>query len=98
MSWTVTDSSNMVHAFGPVVRVAPGEAGPLPHPAFGIKFATPAGMTAGPATLRVSLRGECPENVLDDWWPRQVDMPPMEFDAVARPVPPHDAAPVPETP
>ena len=92
-TWTVTDSTHMVHAFGPVVRVAPGDAGPLPQPPFGIEFATPAGMAPGPATLRVSLRGECPENVLDDWWPRTVDMPAVEFEAVARPVPPHDAAP-----
>lgn len=92
-TWTVTDSSSMVHAFGPIIRVAPGEAGPTPQPAFGIEFATPANMAPGPATLRVSLRGECPENVLDDWWPRVVDMPPVEFDAVARPVPPHDASP-----
>ena len=83
-SWTVTDATNMVHHFGPVVRVAPGEAGPNPQPAFGVEFATPPGMTPGPATLRVTLRGECPDNVLDDWWPRQIDLPPVAFEVVPR--------------
>lgn len=92
-TWSVTDSTGMVTHYGPVTRVAPGDPSPLPQPPRGTEFATPASMAPGPATLRVTMRGECPDNVLDDWFPRQVDMPPVEFEVEA--APPHDRAPEP---
>ena len=47
-------------------------------------------MAPGPATIRISLRGECPGNWLDDWWPVQVEMPPVQFTVAPST---HDAAP-----
>ncbi len=90
VTWSVTDSRSMVSYFGPVFQQAPGDTSPTPQAPYGLDYVTPPVMAPGPATLRVTLRGECPGNYLDNWWPVTIDMPPVPFDVAA---PTHDLAP-----
>ncbi len=90
VSWSVTDSRSMVSYFGPVFQDAPGEASPDVQPPFGLEYQTPSIMASGLATLRITLRGNCPGNYLDDWWPVVIEVPPVTFDVSDQP---HDLSP-----
>ena len=79
ITWSVTDSAHMVVAYGPVVQRASGAPG---QDTYAHAYETSATMAADPATLRVSLRGECDGNFVDNWWPRTIDMPPVAFDVL----------------
>ena len=88
--WSVTDAAHMVVNYGPVIERAPGPPGT---DTYAHGYQTPATMAPGPATLRVTLRGECDDNYLDNWAPRTIDMPAVPFEVV--PVPLHDKASAP---
>ena len=92
VSWSVTDSRSMVTYFGPVQQEAPGDPSPLPQAPLGANWQTPPVMAPGPATIRISLRGDCPGNWIDNYWPVTVDMPPVHF-TVADLTHAHDTAP-----
>ena len=62
------------------MRRSPGDPGP---DAYSAEYSTTADMAPGPAILRVSLRGECDGNYLDNWVPRTIDLPAVAFDVVA---------------
>ncbi len=89
ITWSITDSAHTVHNSGPVIERAPGPPG---HDSYAHPYETPKDMASGPATLRVTLRGDCDDNYFDNWVPRTVDMPPVQFEAIESS---HDKAPPP---
>ena len=86
IEWSIVDSLHEVHHYGPKEMRAPGAPGPDDYV---LGYDTSQNLPAGPASLLISLRGVCPGNYLEKWWPLVLDMPEVGFDVVSGP---HDEA------